>query len=81
MFIMFCQYKDIFGKVNEGVHSIRIMNIAIVDVILTLVLAYIIQMKLPQYKLYNIFIILIILSIFIHKLFCVKTTLTNLVFD
>ena len=78
---MFCQYKDIFGKVNEGVHSIRIMNIAIVDVILTLVLAYIIQMKLPQYKLYNIFIILIILSIFIHKLFCVKTTLTNLVFD
>lgn len=81
MFIMFCQYKDIFGKVNEGVHSIRIINIAIVDVILTLVLAYIIQMKLPQYKLYNIFIILIILSIFIHKLFCVKTTLTNLVFD
>lgn len=52
MFIMFCQYKDIFGKVNEGVHSIRIINIAIVDVILTLVLAYIIQMKLPQYKLY-----------------------------
>lgn len=81
MFIMFCQYKDIFGKVNEGVHSIRIINIAIVDVILTLVLAYIIQMKLPQYKLYNIFIILIILSIFIHKLFCVKTTLTNLVVD
>ena len=28
---MFCEYKDIFGKVGEGVHSYRIFNIAIVN--------------------------------------------------
>ena len=28
--------KDIFGKPKEGIHSIRIYNIAIIDVVLTL---------------------------------------------
>ena len=32
----FCKYKDLFGKPGEGVHSYRIFNIAIVDVILTI---------------------------------------------
>lgn len=27
-----CEYKDIFGIPNEGVHSYRLFNIAIVDV-------------------------------------------------
>ena len=31
-----CKYKDILGKPGQGVHSYRIFNIAIVDVILTI---------------------------------------------
>ena len=41
---MFCQYKDILGKVGEGPHSLRIFDIAIVDVILTIIGAYLINL-------------------------------------
>ena len=30
---MFCKYKNIFGKVDKGIHAYRICNIAIVDVL------------------------------------------------
>ena len=74
-----CKYKDIFGKVGEGAHSLRIFNFAVVDTLLTLVLAYIINMYLKT-NLLVIFIVLIILSIAIHRLFCVETTLTKMFF-
>ena len=38
-----CKYKDIFGKVGEGAHSVRFFNFAVVDTFLTFVLAYIIN--------------------------------------
>ena len=31
-----CEYKDYFGALGKGVHSYRIFNFAIVDVIMTL---------------------------------------------
>jgi hypothetical protein len=71
-----CKYKDIFGKVGEGAHSLRLFNIAVVDTLLTLVAAYIINLYLKT-NLFVIFILLLIFSIFIHKLFCVETTLTK----
>lgn len=74
-----CIYKDIFGKVGTGVHSLRLFNIAIVDTLLTLVLAYIINSKLKSNLLF-VFFILIIFSILIHRAFCVETTLTKMVF-
>jgi len=77
---LLCPYKDILGKPNTGVHSYRILNIAIVDVIATLLLAIIISFISKQNVLL-IFCILIIISLFIHKLFCVDTTLTKLVFN
>ena len=33
--------NEIFGKPNEGIHSYRLFNIAIVDVIMTFILAYV----------------------------------------
>ena len=74
-----CIYKDIFGKVGTGVHSLRLFNIAIVDTLLTLVLAYIINSELKSNLLF-VFFILIIFSILIHRAFCVETTLTKMVF-
>jgi hypothetical protein len=78
---MLCKYKDIFGKVGEGVHSYRIFNIAIVDVILTFLLAFIIQLLLPKYNYYHILILLFILGIILHRMFCVKTTIDKLLFN
>ena len=77
-----CKYKDIFGKPNTGLHKYRIYNIAVIDVIATLLLAYIIQnflLKKFNYKIeyIKLFTILVILSVLIHKIFCVNTTLTN----
>jgi len=76
---LFCKYRHIFGKEKEGVHSIRIFNIAIVDVIGTILIAW----GLSTWLKYNFLIILFVLfisSILIHKLFCVETTLTKLFF-
>ena len=75
-----CKYRDSFGKVGEGVHSLRLFNIAIVDTLLTLVLAYIINSYLKS-NLLIIFFILLVISIFIHKAFCVETTLTKMFFS
>jgi len=76
-----CKYKDIFGKVGEGGHSLRFFNIAVVDTVLTFVAAYIINYYLKTDSLLLIFLILIILSILIHKAFCVETTLTKMFFS
>jgi hypothetical protein len=77
---MLCKYKDIFGKVGEGVHSYRIFNIAIVDVLLTILGAFIIHLFLPKYSFYYILIILFISGIILHRLFCVRTTIDKLLF-
>ena len=75
-----CKYKDIFGVPKKGIHSYRIFNIAIVDLLLTLLVAYAFTyIEIFQYstnRLYNfiiISIVLILISIIIHKLFCVNT--------
>ena len=75
-----CKYKNILGVPGQGPHSYRIFNIAIVDVILTIIVAYIIS------YIYNISfmktsIILFILGILLHRLFCVRTTIDKLLFN
>ena len=37
---MLCAYKDMFGKVGEGIHSYRIANIAVADIIFTIIGAF-----------------------------------------
>ena len=75
----FCQYKDIFGKPNEGVHSIRFMDIAIVDLVMTIIGALLLA-KYLNIDFIIVFIVLMVLALILHKLFCVDTTLTKLVF-
>lgn len=75
-----CKYKDIFGKVGTGVHSLRFFNIAVVDTLLTLLLAYIINLYLKT-NLLLIFFVLLVASIVIHRAFCVETTLTKMFFS
>ena len=75
-----CPYKYIFGEPNKGVHSYRIFDIAIIDVIFTLIGAYIISI---YYKcnFIHVSIVLFILGIIAHRLFCVRTTIDKLLFS
>ena len=77
---MLCQYKDILGKVKTGLHSIRIFNIAIIDVILTIFAAFSINLLYPKYKFKSTLIILFIIGIILHRLFSVETTIDKLLF-
>jgi len=69
------------GKVGEGIHSYRIFNIAIADVLFTVLGAFIIHLFIPKYKFIFILIFLFILGIILHRIFCVKTTVDKLLFD
>ena len=66
-----CKYKDIFGKPNEGVHSYRILDIAIVDVIATIIIG-----SIFNFNLFNLFL----LGIISHRIFCVRTTVDKILF-
>jgi hypothetical protein len=76
-----CKYKDALGKPGLGVHSYRIYNIAVVDVLFTIVGALLIKyFLLPKYSYFLILLTLFLLGIFMHKLFCVRTTIDKFLF-
>ena len=68
-----------FGKVGEGVHSYRIFNIAILDVIGTIFIAYMIHFFVP-YSFITVLIFLFLLGIILHRIFCVRTTVDKWLF-
>ena len=78
---MLCQYKNLLGKVGEGAHSYRIFNIAIVDVLLTILVAYIIYLFFPNYNFFLILFLFFLLGIVLHRIFCVRTTIDKLLFN
>lgn len=75
-----CKYKDMFGKVGEGPHSYRLFNIAVVDVIFTILGAFIFYLFFPKYSFLYILAILFITVIIMHRLFCVRTTIDKFLF-
>lgn len=77
---MFCKYKNIFGKENEGTHSYRLFNIAIIDLIFTILFGIILCLIFPQLNILYTLIFLFILAIIFHRLFCVRTTIDKLLF-
>jgi fatty acid desaturase len=74
-----CKYRYIFGKEKEGVHRYRIFNIAIVDLLGTILGAWILAKWLQQ-SFWLIFVIVFLLGIILHRLFCVPTTITKFLF-
>ena len=77
---MLCEYKNLFGKVGEGIHSFRIFDIAVVDVLFTVIGAYIIYSLMPSYNFFYILAGLFIIGIVSHRVFCVRTTIDKLLF-
>jgi hypothetical protein len=77
--INLCAYKNALGIPGQGIHSYRIFNIAIMDVIMTIIGAYIFSLIFRTSFLYTL-IGLFIFGIILHQLFCVRTTIDKLLF-
>ena len=73
-------YENIFGKPGTGIHSIRIANIAILDILVTLVIAYGLCLLFPRVPKYIFFVGIFIVGIVVHRLFCVRTTVDKFLF-
>ena len=74
-----CRYKNALGRPGKGIHSYRIANIAVVDVALTILMAYIIWV-LTGCDFWLILAGCILLGIVLHRMFCVKTTIDKFLF-
>ena len=84
-----CKYANALGEPGKGIHSIRLFNIAVVDVLLTIILAlvfalffkYAIKLEATFTIIFIINLVsLFILGIILHKIFCVRTTIDKLLF-
>ena len=77
---MWCEYRHIFGVEGEGIHSYRILNLAVVDVALTILAGWFISWKWKK-NIYVVWICLFFLGIILHRIFCVNTTLNKIIFN
>jgi hypothetical protein len=67
-----CKYKDMFGKPGEGLHAYRLGGVAIVDVVMTLVAAYL----LARWRGWGVLPTtagLFLAGVIAHRVFCVRT--------
>lgn len=73
--------NKIFGEPSKGIHSYRMFNVAIIDVLFTFIVAYIIQKAFfPKTEYYKVLLFYFIFGIIIHRIFDVKTTVDRLIF-
>jgi hypothetical protein len=71
-----CKYKDALGKPGEGAHALRAGGLAAVDVLATVGAAGAVAWWFDL-NFAVVLLILIILSAFVHRAFCVDTPLTS----
>jgi hypothetical protein len=83
---MACQFKNLLGEPNKGIHSLRIgegiigdNGVAVFDVVLAIALGWGIQKIFNTSFLVGL-LLSILLGIVLHRLFCVDTTVDQLLF-
>ncbi len=74
-----CDYKYLFGEEGKGLHSIRLFDIAVIDVMLTVVAATVIA-NVTKTPIWLAVVILFGLGIILHRVFCVNTTVNKWIF-
>jgi hypothetical protein len=74
-----CKYRDSLGVPKQGIHSYRFLGVAIMDVIFTIIGAWIISYLTNKPFIFTM-IFLFLLGIILHRLFCVRTTIDKLLF-
>ena len=75
-----CPYKNALGVPGEGIHSYRFLNIAIMDVFMTFVVAFLLSYAL-KIHFGIVAACLFLLGILLHRMFCVRTTIDKLLFS
>ncbi len=68
-----------FGKEREGIHAIRFFDIAIIDVIFT-VLGGIVIAKVMKWNVILCIVVLFVIAIIAHRAFCVNTKINTILF-
>jgi hypothetical protein len=77
---MFCEYKNLFGEPGTGIHSYRIMDVAVLDFGVTAIVAWGLSYVF-KISFWLSFLLFFITGIFVHRLFCVRTTLDKWLFS
>ena len=87
-----CKYRNIFGAPRTGAHAYRLLGIAVVDLVATVVVAILfstyVSVKTASarpFRKWTIyftlsFLTLIIMAIILHRIFCVNTTVNMAIF-
>ena len=74
-----CKYKNMIGEPNTGIHSYRLFGVAIIDVLVT-IMGGVIFSYFTGYNLLYTLVILFIIGIIAHRVFCVRTAVDKLLF-
>ena len=74
-----CRYQHMFGEPRKGTHELRIFDFALLDILQTLLGAFIIS-KIMHWNVLYVTIGLFLMGILAHRLFCVRTTMDRLLF-
>jgi hypothetical protein len=75
-----CKYKNVLGEPGKGIHSYRLFGVAIADVIMTIIGAFLISYFF-KFSFIKTLLILFLMGIVLHRLFCVRTTIDKLLFN
>ena len=76
-----CKYRDIIGKPGTGIHSYRLMDVSVVDVLVTVLGAYLLHLRFfPSRPFWLILLVVFLVGIVAHRLFCVRTTVDKWLF-
>jgi hypothetical protein len=74
-----CKYKNALGEPGKGIHSYRLFGVAIADVLMTIIGAFLISYFF-KFSFIKTLLILFLTGIALHRLFCVRTTIDKLLF-
>jgi len=74
-----CKYRDALGVPGQGAHAWRIGGIAVVDVLLTVLVAGLLAWGFEA-DFWWMLTGLIVAGVVAHRLFCVRTTVDRLLF-
>lgn len=76
---MLCSYHHVFGEERKGFHSLRMFDVAVGDVLLTLLLSLFVS-YVSKISIITTTIIIFIVGIIIHRIFCVNTKINSMIF-
>jgi fatty acid desaturase len=79
MSLNLCKYKNLFGKPGEGIRKYRILDIAIFDTAVVIIIG----LLFSYFTGYNIWVTLAVLfisGIIVHRMFCVRSGVDKLLF-